>query len=165
MQVVESPAGEVTLRDVESGDIAEFFAHQLDPVANRMAAFVSPDRSDRGAFDDRWRRILADDTITKQTIVVGNRVAGHVLAFDHFGRLEVSYWIDPVMWGRGVASAALQEFLSMYRVRPVFARAVKDNVASLRVLEKCGFVVVGEDEGSSPVRGHVVGEYVLELLR
>jgi RimJ/RimL family protein N-acetyltransferase len=155
--------GDVTLRDVQVADVGAFFAHQLDPVANRMAAFVSHDPTDRDAFADRWHRLLTDRSVVKQTVLADGRVAGHVVAFERFGRPEVSYWIDPVLWGRGVASVALVRFLESYRVRPVYARAVKDNVASLRVLEKCGFVVVGEDEGFSPARGHVVGEYVLEL--
>ena len=34
------------------------------------------------------------------------------------------------------------------RERPVYARAAKDNAASLRVLEKCGFTITGEGAGS-----------------
>ena len=34
-------------------------------------------------------------------------------------------------------------FLSDEQARPLFARAAKDNVASLRVLGKCGFTICG----------------------
>ena len=43
------------------------------------------------------------------------------------------------------------------------ARAAKDNRASLAVLRKCGFVVVGEDSGYANGRGVEVEEWVLEL--
>ncbi|MDX6482371.1 MAG: hypothetical protein QOE95_142, partial [Gaiellaceae bacterium] len=41
--------------------------------------------------------------------------------------------------------------------------AAKDNVASLRVLEKCGFKIVGEGKGFSNARGEEVEEFLLEL--
>ena len=43
------------------------------------------------------------------------------------------------------------------------ARAAKDNRASLAVLRKCGFVVVGEDSGYANGRGAEVEEWLLEL--
>jgi RimJ/RimL family protein N-acetyltransferase len=48
-------------------------------------------------------------------------------------------------------------------VRPLYARAAKDNTASLWVLEKCGFVISGQDRGYSTVRGEEVEEFFLEL--
>jgi RimJ/RimL family protein N-acetyltransferase len=53
--------------------------------------------------------------------------------------------------------------LSRVKVRPVYARAAKDNTASLRVLEKCGFKISGEDKGFSHARGKEVEEFILEL--
>ena len=47
--------------------------------------------------------------------------------------------------------------------RPLFARAAKDNVGSMRVLEKCGFTIAGEDKGFSNTRGEEVEEFILEL--
>jgi ribosomal-protein-alanine N-acetyltransferase len=40
---------------------------------------------------------------------------------------------------------------------------VKDNVGSIRVLEKCGFVKVGEERGFANARGMEVEEVVMEL--
>lgn len=39
----------------------------------------------------------------------------------------------------------------------------KDNLASLRVLEKCGFAISGEQKGFANARGKDVEEYILEL--
>jgi RimJ/RimL family protein N-acetyltransferase len=47
--------------------------------------------------------------------------------------------------------------------RPLVARAAADNVASLRVLEKCGFVRVGADGGFSNARGEDVDEIIFRL--
>ncbi|MGY3201486.1 GNAT family N-acetyltransferase [Streptomyces sp. TE5632] len=43
------------------------------------------------------------------------------------------------------------------------ARAAADNTGSVRVLEKCGFEVVGEDRGFANARGAEIDELVLRL--
>ena len=151
------------LREVTEADLSVFFEHQLDPDANRMAAFTARDPKDRDAFMAHWRRILDDDTITKRTIVVDGDVAGHVSSFEQFGQPSVSYWIGKRHWGRGVATRALSAFLRHVAARPLYARAAKDNLASIRVLEKCGFAIWGEDRGFSNARGEEVDEVILRL--
>ncbi len=113
------------------------FEHQLDPEASRMAAF--PPR-DRDAFMAHWHRILRDEASTIRTVVVDGQVAGNVLCFQWSGRWEVGYWIGREHWGRGVATRALTDFLQLVRIRPLYAGVATHNVASIRVLEKCGFV-------------------------
>jgi RimJ/RimL family protein N-acetyltransferase len=53
--------------------------------------------------------------------------------------------------------------LTNVKVRPLYARVVKDNIASLRVLEKCGFARIGEDKGFANARGEEVEEFILRL--
>jgi RimJ/RimL family protein N-acetyltransferase len=48
--------------------------------------------------------------------------------------------------------------------RPLFARTAKDNVALIRVLEKCGFERYGHDESFANGR-NAVTEGVLLILR
>ena len=48
----------------------------------------------------------------------------------------------------GIATRALEEFLRLEATRLLYGGAARDNVASIRVLTKCGFVVVGEGAGS-----------------
>ena len=48
-------------------------------------------------------------------------------------------------------------------MRPIYARVAKDNVGSRRVLEKCGFQVIGESTGYANARGEEVEELLLEL--
>jgi len=156
---------EILLRDVIDDDLPVFFAQQLDADANHMAAFTARNPSDRGAFDAHWAKIRVDDTVTIKTIVVDGRVAGHVLRFDDDGHPEVSYWLGKDYWGRGIATRALAAFLGQIQERPLYACAVKDNRASLRVLEKCGFTISGEDKGFATARGAEVEEYILTLGR
>jgi RimJ/RimL family protein N-acetyltransferase len=62
-----------------------------------------------------------------------------------------------------MATQALAALLCEVAVRPLYARAATDNVASLRVLAKCGFRVVGKDKGFSNARGREVEETILRL--
>ena len=159
----EEPAGETMLRDVAEGDLPVFFDQQLDPEANRMAAFTAENPADRDAFTARWKRILGDETIAKKTVLFDGKVAGHVLSFEQFGEREVSYWIGKEHWGKGLTTRALSEFLAQVTTRPLYARTARDNVASIRVLEKCGFEICGEDRGFSNARGEEVEEFILKL--
>ncbi|MEV1333420.1 GNAT family N-acetyltransferase [Micromonospora costi] len=154
---------DLRLRPVRDDDLPEFYRHQLDPEAIRMAAFTADDPADRWAFAEHWRRVLTDPEIVSRTVTVDGQVVGHVLAFPVGKQTEVSYWIDRELWGRGYATRALAALLRELPQRPVHARAAKDNLGSLAVLRKCGFVVRGEDRGYAPGRGREVEEYVLEL--
>jgi RimJ/RimL family protein N-acetyltransferase len=129
----------VVLRDVVESDLPLFFEHQREPEANEMAAF--PPR-DRDAFMQHWEtKILANETGTAKTVLADGRVAGNVLCWEQDGRLQVGYWIGREFWGRGVATRAVRLLIDgVVTARPLYAYAAKRNVASIRVLEKCGFV-------------------------
>ena len=88
--------------------------------------------------------ILGEETAIAKTVLVNGRVAGNVVCFERDGSREVGYWIGREFWGKGVATRALAAFLAEVRERPLFAGVARHNVASLRVLEKCGFVVVDQ---------------------
>jgi RimJ/RimL family protein N-acetyltransferase len=131
------------LREVVDSDVDAFFEHQREPEANRMAAFPARDRE---AFDAHWRRLLADDSLTKKTIVYEGEVAGNVGCWEQEGRRLVGYWIGREFWGKGLATRALQELTGEVTQRPLHAWVATSNVASIRVLEKCGFVRVGSQK-------------------
>jgi RimJ/RimL family protein N-acetyltransferase len=135
----EAPS--VELRPVREDDVEVFFEHQNDPVAARMASFPS-----RGSEEHRahWARILDDERLVCRTIVVDGAVAGNVVSWEADDERLVGYWVGRAFWGRGVATAALSSFLEALPDRPLRARVATSNPGSIRVLEKCGFEVVGE---------------------
>ncbi len=153
----------VSLRDVEEADLPTFFEHVQDPEAIRMAAFTPEDPSDRDAFMAHWTRLLANDSVIKRTVLRGNAVIGHIASWVQEGDREITYWVDRAHWGKGVATTALQLFRAEIAVRPLYARAAQDNIGSIRVLEKNGFEVVGEDRGYANGRSAEIDELVLKL--
>ncbi len=154
---------DVHLRAVDDADLPIFFEQQLDPDANFMAAFTHKDPRDRAAFDAHWAKIRADPTVTLHTIVWQSNVAGSIASYGPEGKPEVTYWIGREFWGQGLATEALRQFLRAQTIRPIFGRAARDNAASLRVLEKCGFRVTGAEKGFANARGEEIEEVALVL--
>ena len=133
---------EVRLRPVEDDDLPIFLAHQDDPVAAAMAAFPTraPD-----VFYAHWATIRADPTNYTRTIVADDEVVGDIVSWLDHGSRQVGYWIGRDHWGKGFATAALRLLLDEIKDRPVTAHVVPDNIGSRRVVEKCGFVRVGQE--------------------
>ena len=110
-----------------------------------------------------WTKILGEQSNTIKTILADGCVAGNVVSWEQSGDRLVGFWMGRDYWGRGIATKALSEFLRHDKSRPLYAWVAKHNVASIRVLEKCGFTVSIEDKGSSNTPGEVVEEVLMEL--
>jgi RimJ/RimL family protein N-acetyltransferase len=151
------------LREVRDEDLGVLFEQWADPVAMQMAAFTVPDHMDRDAFERRWSRLRADDAVLTRAVVVDDEVAGTIGSWGATDEREVTYWIGRAYWSRGIATAALQSFLAVEPCRPLFARVAHDNVGSRRVLEKCGFRVIGTERGFAEARSGEIEEFVLRL--
>ena len=134
---------ERVLRNVIDRDLPVFFEHQADPEAVAMADFPARERE---AFDAHWKRILADPSLYKKTIVFEGRVAGNAVSWPQDGRQLVGYWLGKEFWGKGLATQALAELIDDLGTRPLYAYVAKTNIGSIRVLEKCGFVRDETDE-------------------
>lgn len=150
----------IQLRDVIEADLPIFFEHQLDPEATQMAAFPSRTRE---SFMAHWTKIMAEDSVLLKTILFNGIVAGNMVCFEQLGEREVGYWLGREYWGKGIATLALEQFLKQIKTRPLYAHVAKQNVASRRVLEKCGFKVSGEDRFFSQIMGNDIEEYILIL--
>ena len=131
-------ADRVRLRPVEPADLPRIYDLQLDPESNRMAVTIPRTRE---AFDSHWAMSLDDPSITARAVLVGEELIGYISRFPVDGHDHVGYWIDRAFWGMGIASRALHLLLQEVAERPLFASVATSNGASLRVLQKCGFVV------------------------
>lgn len=155
----------VRLRPIQDSDLPLFFEQQRDPQAVQMAAFTAENPDDRDAFDAQWRSIRQSEDITLRTILYEDVVVGSVSHFTQFGKPSVGYWLDRAYWGQGIATEALRQFMQDISERPLYARVAQDNIGSRRVLEKCGFSIIGEDRGYAAARGEEIAEYILATSR
>ncbi len=129
---------DVQLRTVVQDDLPVFFEQQLDPEATQMAAFPSRDQEH---FMAHWAKILADESNLIRTILFAGTVAGNVVCFKQSDKTLIGYWLGREYWGKGIATGAVAQFLRLVEERPLFAFVAKHNIGSIRVLEKCGFVL------------------------
>ena len=144
------------LREVEEADVEVFFAQEQDPEAARRANFTPRDHQ---SFADHWaRKILGDPSVRAQTVTLDGATAGNLVAWWQHERRYVGYWLGREFWGRGVGTLALSLFLEQEKVRPLWADTDIGNVASQRLLRRCGFSEM------ETVRNADV-EYVLLVLR
>ena len=150
----------IQLRDVVETDLPIFYEQQLDTDATQMAGF--PPRN-RESFMKHWTKIVADKSVQIKTILFDGEIAGNIVCFEQLGEREVGYWLGKEFWSKGIATRALNEFLKEIEIRPLYAHVAKHNIGSKRVLEKCGFIIAGEDRFFSEMFGENIDEYILVL--
>ena len=144
------------MRPVIEEDFGIFYEHQRDPASVEMSAFPARDHA---AHVAHWRKITSDPTCVTRAILVDGAVAGNLGAWVEDGTREIGYVLGQDFWGRGIATRALTAFLEDFEQRPIEAWVADHNVASVRVLEKCGFERI---EHRSPDE-HGVRYFVMRL--
>ncbi|MGH3255920.1 MAG: GNAT family N-acetyltransferase [Streptosporangiaceae bacterium] len=153
----------IALRPIEDADLDALFEQSRDPEAVQMAAFTSEDPDDRHAFDAHLVRIRSSPGITLRAITCDGELVGSISSFVSGDQTEITYWISRSFWRRGIASRALELLLKLVPARPLHARAASDNIASLRVLQKAGFTVIGTENSYAPGRHRDIEETILRL--
>jgi RimJ/RimL family protein N-acetyltransferase len=155
----------MTLRPLADGDLDELFIWESDPRAVEMAAFTRANPSDRSAFDAHYERVRSNPSNTLLAVEDDGEFVGTIGSYTMEGEREVTYWIAPARWGRGLASRALGAFLEIESTRPLYGRVAEHNAASAKVLARAGFVEVGSDTGFAPGVGADVVERIFRLDR
>jgi ribosomal-protein-alanine N-acetyltransferase len=153
----------VQLRPTQPADLDILFHFQLDKEAIYLAAFTPKDPTDKAAYVAKYSKLLLDPTINTQTILVAGVIVGSIAKFELEGKAELTYWLDRAYWGKGIATSALQIFLTLEPTRPLFGRVAFDNIGSQKVLEHGGFVRIGTDAGFANARQTQVEEYIYQL--
>ena len=85
------------------------------------------------------------------------------------GSGDIGYWLDQVVWGRGIASEAAQALAAFgfhdLKLRRLTSGHASDNPASGRVLAKLGFGKIGETKVWSTPRGCEIDQWRYDLIR
>lgn len=85
------------------------------------------------------------------------------------GLIRIGYTIDKVFWDQGYATAAVRELARFLFSETIVARIEADcsvdNPASRRVLDKCGFRLVGIKRQYLILHGERVDHHYYELLK
>ncbi|HEU4946867.1 MAG TPA: GNAT family N-acetyltransferase [Kribbella sp.] len=134
----------VTLRAITDADLMTLFESYRDPEASAMAGVPIRELDE---FLAHRAKTAADPSARNRAIVADGELAGDIVSWvQDDGTRKIGYWIDKRFWGRGFATAGLRAFLIEVTDRPLYADALKTNAGSIRVLEKCGFRRLRDDE-------------------
>jgi RimJ/RimL family protein N-acetyltransferase len=143
---------ECYLRFLSHRDAPNLARHANDPMvaAYLTNAFPSPySTEDAINFIDL---VKEDKTKVIMAIAAGEEVVGciglHQTANHDEMYWELGYWLGRAFWNRGIATAAVTAFMSYIRtIIPddiIYARVYRQNAASIKVLEKNGFILSAE---------------------
>jgi RimJ/RimL family protein N-acetyltransferase len=133
---------QIILRSVTDDDLPTLYEFQRDPVAAEMAGFPARDHD---AFMQHKARILRDPNVRLYAVLSNAVLIGSVGGFEQGDVRQICYGIGREYWGSGYATAAVRAFLPIESQRPLHAYTAPHNIASQRVLLKCGFVQTGSE--------------------
>ncbi len=128
----------ITLRPREALTTSCTTRGRRDPA---QVATTVPARS-RSEFDAWIARIDADPTVTLRTITADGEVVGTINTFVIGRERFIGYRVANEHRGKGIASEAVRLMVQLDASRPIFARALASNVASVKALRRNGFVPV-----------------------
>lgn len=82
---------------------------------------------------------------------------------------ELGYWLAEPFWGRGIMTEVVSKFTEVafekFRLNRIFAEPYKNNKASVRVLEKSGFVFEGILRANVCKDGKILDQYLYAKIR
>ncbi len=152
---------EVFHQMVNSFDVARMTATIPYPVTYE---FVEKRLNDRRDLEAKDGSIVERGIYDEEGTLVGN--AGH---FPHdSGHREIGYFIGEKYWGNGYATIAGKALIALVREQghkgTIYGTVAQDNPASMRVLEKLGFIYTGTGTGTSAARpGQIIPHNKYEL--
>jgi len=132
----------ISLRPVEDADASLIFDAWGQHAANfeYLTARVFVSIADARAY---IRALFPTPASLAFHIVTSSGVVGIVKASVLGHRAQIGYVVHEAFAGRGLATAAVRQLVARLEANPsisrIWATCALDNMASARVLEKCGF--------------------------
>ena len=138
-----------TIREWRAGDAVDLARHANDTgvAANLRDAFPNPYTVDDANIF--LSRVINDQPMINFCLDIGGSAAGGIglrLGSDIYRRTaEFGYWLGRACWNRGIMSEAVAAFsdaaFEAFDLRRLYAEPFANNTASVRVLEKAGFIL------------------------
>jgi ribosomal-protein-alanine N-acetyltransferase len=146
--------GDIVLRELHEKDVKNYYQYLSDPMVNK---FVSEDDIPKNIEEAKGELKYWQDLFTNNRSIywaISKKNSGELIGTCGFNlwsrthaRVEISYDLSRKYWGKGIMTKALRavcdfSFIRM-NVKRIQASIAHDNIASIRVLEKLGFIQEG----------------------
>ena len=161
LPATEDTRASTILRPLTEADLAAVFALQHDRKGAALAG-VEGEFVPEKVFRERMITLISESVEAPSVFVVlvAGAVAGTISRTQgSSGKTQVSYWLDRAFWGKGVATAAfallLAETPKAILGQLMYAAVIEGNEASIRVLEKFGFIPFKRREFLSAAHGEM----------
>lgn len=148
-------------REHELGDLDAYCAMEADPEVRRYVGGAPRSRKDaeRKFRDTHLKRTSARLALRATIFKPDGRYIGYSGLFPNFGRrgpvageATLAFYLAREYWGRGLATEAGRAFIQFgfgqLHLTRLVATVEVGNAASLRVLEKLGFALMGTESGT-----------------
>lgn len=139
------------LRPVDPGDANDVYAIYSRPeVCKYFDILPFEEMSQAERHVARWVQLAREGRQFRQAIVVDGRLVGtcgiYSVSTPH-KRASIGFDLHPDHWGRGTMTEALEAYVPYvfeeYGIRRLQGLVMQDNRASVRLMEKLGFVYEG----------------------
>ena len=149
---MEQPIGDgFVIRNFLYGDASGLSRNGDNPniAINQRECFPSPYTIDLAR---NWIQFVRDNESTTRFVIANDKEAigeiGVVIQPDvHLYTAEIGFWIGEPYWGNGLMTQAVSWMVeycfSELGLKRIFADVMEYNIASQKVLQKCGFELEG----------------------
>ena len=163
----------IELRPWDPADRESLAAHGNNPkiAANMTDAFPSP--YDLKAADRFIESVTKDSPPGILAIVVDGVACGGIGIHPdnnlHRKNAEMGYWLGEEYWDRGIVTKVIPPMIKYafenWDIERIYARPFGRNMASQRVLEKCGFILEGRFQKTLIKQGKMEDELVYAVRK
>lgn len=106
---------------------------------------------------------------TTEPLIIGG-VGTHQLTDIFYRTWDMGYYLSPMVWRQGYGTEAIKAFTRWaFNTWPLLnriqAHTYENNLASQKLLQKCGFVIEGRGRGVVEKNGKLMGDVAFGLIR
>lgn len=103
---------------------------------------------------EQWlQNRINESTVLGITLKKGHSLIGFMFMYDDLPTIHIGYLLGESSWGKGIATEFINGFTQWGRtekeITTVIGGVDSNNKPSIRVLEKCGFKMIGTKEKST----------------
>lgn len=148
---VEHPRCRIRVRSWREDDADALASAANDPDVPRYLRDRFPHPYTRADAEEFLRHLALPAPALFSAIEVDGRISGGI-GFNpgcdvERHSAELGYWLAPACWGRGIMTATVAAYVptlfDRFALQRVWSKVYAPNVASMRVLERCGFAREG----------------------